>query len=105
MNIRDAIFGSNKLKFVDIVVPEWDNVTVRIQETSVEDAFIYNSLPEMGEGNRLIFASLRDIEGNRVFSMDDIESFKRLPSALINKLFKEYLKFFNIEAEDTDPNA
>lgn len=101
MSIRDSIDAADDLAFVDVVVPEWGGVKVRLTEPSVDDAVEIErvgsvwrkahtgqDLPTLVLASIMLATTMRDpATGERVYAPDDWKILSRKNPAVAQRLF------------------
>jgi len=100
---KEQILSSNDLKTIEVEVPEWGG-TVLLKELSgaERDEFetmCYNEskggkieINPVGLKAKILVSCAVDEEGNRLFTLDDVEALNKKNGAAINKLYEEAQK-------------
>lgn len=92
----DDILGSEDREYVDVVVPEWNNKTVRLMEMTGDDADAFSTFSRNNAGDlsgvraRLVGLCLVNESGKRLFSDDAIErKLGKKSGKVLGRLFQE----------------
>lgn len=108
---RDQILGAEDRKYEDIHVPEWGG-TVRVRALSgVErDAYEAGIVQLRGDGTRrftlqnararLAALSICDVEGNRVFTEQDVQALGEKSAAALERVFDAARRLSGLSDED-----
>lgn len=77
-----------------VVIEELDNLTIHYTPLSYGEAMKIQALSKDGQGNldekkaqiNVVIQKCKDKEGNKIFSLDDIEYLEKLPVSIFNKI-------------------
>lgn len=94
---REDILEAEDLDFVDEVVPEWKNKTIRMVQMNAEESIEFNKdiekIQSKDEGIFLMLIhSARDENRNRIFTHDDIAALRKKSFRVLNRLQNIALK-------------
>ncbi len=117
MGLREQILNCNDFKWVDVVVPEWENVTIRIitmdgGQRSDFEARLYNDETKKLDSKRfmenLIIATARDpLTGASLFEPEDAILLSAKSSAVLSRLAEIAAKLNGVgdQADEAKKNS
>jgi hypothetical protein len=104
---KEQILGADDRKYVDVEVPEWGG-TVRIGSMSADELLEYEELTEANGMDRndkmaaVLVRAIRDEEGRRLFTDEDIPSLKRKHPNVLLTLFRRAFELNKIGEDSAE---
>lgn len=95
MTTAADIFAAEDLRHEDVPVPEWskdgDPCVIRMQELPADDALKFTEQMDLESNKRhgmylIIVLCARDVEGNTLFTDEDVPRLKKKKLAILNRL-------------------
>lgn len=101
-NIREA----SDLKYLEEQVPEWGGV-IRLREMAADEALRFTELMAAGDAAKdgmylIIVACACDVDGNLLFTAEDIPMLKTKNLRVLNRVQRAALKVNSMIADEVD---
>ncbi len=102
-SLRDRILEAEDSPFEEVDVPEWKE-KIRIRTMSGEERYEFESSLTDTKNImvRMLAVTLCDLEGNRLFTLEDMEKLNKKNSKVLIRLFSKAKKLNAIDKSDIE---